>query len=193
MKKRLRIPIVPILLILCLSCSSGPDEPDPGQLELSVRNILELPTYEEVYRDIVFIGEQQKVLFFTTADKRVLFSVDIRIQAGIKNLDDIAIDITGENDEGTKRAVVYLPKSEVILADADENTIEQYFLKEQGGGISRLDYYNEINRKKEELVKSAAGSGMLSKADANARKLVQGFMALSGVEVAEFREAEIEK
>ncbi len=177
-----------ILMTVLLSCSGDDGNSAAEALELSVRNILEIPAYEQIYRDIVYIGEEQKVLFFTTTDKRLLFSVDIKIQAGIRNADNIKIELSGKTGDGQKAARVYVPRSEILLVDADESSIEQYFIKEQGGDISRLDYYNEINAKKDDLVKTAIESGLLEKADSNVQKLIRGFLELSGIHVSEFRE-----
>ena len=138
--------MIPVMLFS--ACAPEPQPPSAEQLEMSVREILELPTYEQVYRDIVYVGEKQKVLFITTIDKEVLFSIDIRVQAGVKNTDLIDVEITGNNENGMKTAVVYIPDTEILLVDADESSIEQYFLKEKGEEISRLEYYDEINRKK---------------------------------------------
>ncbi len=175
-------------LMLVLSC----DRPDPrtaDSLELSIRNILEMPTCEQIYRDIVYIGEQQKVLFIKTIDKRLLFSIDIRIQAGIQETDKIRISLAGADKNGRARAIVTMPKAVVLYADADEKTIEQYFIKEWGGEIARLDYYDEINRKKEEIIAAAQSSGLIEKAEANAEKLIRNFLLLAGIEVIEFRKA----
>lgn len=190
MKKMILKIILPIFMLpLFLTCGPASEAIPAETAELSIRNILEMPAYEQIYHDIVYIGEEQKVLFIKTTDKRVLFSIDIRIQAGIKNAGLININITGKNSYGRKTAVVSLPGSEILLADADENTIEQYFIKEWGGEISRLDYYDEINRKKEELVADAIRNGILEHADANIKNLIKGFLSLSDIDVIEFREA----
>ena len=176
-------------MLAAAACAPPQTKTSVESLELSVREILELPTYEQIYRDIVYVGEQQKILFITTTDKEVLFSIDIRVQAGIKNAGLITIEITGINENGTKSAVVHLPAAEVLLVDADEKSIEQYFIKERGGEISRLEYYDEINRKKEELIRTAIDAGLLKQADFNAQQLISSFLALSNIEVSSFREA----
>ncbi|MDC7226439.1 MAG: DUF4230 domain-containing protein [Spirochaetales bacterium] len=193
MKKRL-IPgfLLSFFLILLFSCGQKPAEYPADELEISVREILELPVYEQVYRDIVYIGEEEKVLFFTTTDKEVLFSVDIRIQAGIKHAEQISISLNAASESGQRTVMVNLPKSEIIFIDADESSIEQYFIKEKGEDISRLEYYDEINRKKEELVQTAIESGLLEYADLNAEKLIGSFLKLAGFETVQFRRFESE-
>lgn len=179
-------------LILFSACGQNTGAAVPDAVELSIRNILEMPAYEQIYHDIVYIGEEQKLFFIKTTDKRVLFSIDIRIQAGIKNAGLIDVKINGKNKEGRKTAAVSLPASEILLADADENTIEQYFIKEWGAEISRLEYYDEINRKKEELIDAAVRNGILKHADSNIKNLITSFLSLSDIDVIEFREVSSE-
>lgn len=177
-----------VLLITFQSCSS-PEPRTTASLELSIRSILEMPTCEQIYRDIVYIGEEQRVLFIKTLDKRLLFSVDIIIQAGIAQTDKIRITMKDGMDGAKAGAVVTIPKAEILYADADERTIEQYFIKEWGGEISRLDYYDEINRKKEELIREAEEGGLLERAEVNAEQLIRNFLTLADVDVIEFRKA----
>lgn len=185
-----KIPVIFFLLLLIstlTTCENDKGVQPPESMQLAIRNILELPSYEQIYRDIVYIGEEERILFIKTTDKRVLFSIDIRIQAGIKDVNKIVLTLTGKNASGIKTAVIDMPPSEILLVDADEKTIEQYFIKEWGGEISRLEYYDEIKRMKEELIKTSLESGILEKADANAEKLIKSFLGLSGIEVTEFR------
>ena len=173
--------------VLLLSGCSGTETVPPEEIELSIRNILEFPTCEQIYRDIVYFGEEQKVLFLTTVDKRLLFSVEIRIQAGIRRADLIDVKPAGISSSGKQQVIVSIPKAEILLADADENTIEEYFLKEWGGQISRLEYYDEISRKKDELCLHAVETGLLDRAADNAETLIRRLLAASGIEVVEFR------
>jgi hypothetical protein len=180
-----------LIVAALLGCSKA--EPRTADsLELSIRNILEMPTCEQIYRDIIYIGEEQKVLFIKTIDKRLLFSIDIKIQAGIKQTDEIRISLEGDRDNGKTGVIVTMPKAEILLVDADEKSIEQYFIKEWGGDISRLEYYDEIKRKKEELIKEAQSGGLLDRAETNAEKLIRNFLILADVEVIEFRKADNE-
>jgi hypothetical protein len=191
-KKKLILIFICFVSINIFSCRNNEPSVPPDSLQLSIRNILEIPVYEQIYRDIVYIGEEERILFFKTTDKKLLFSIDIRIQAGIRDAERISLEMTGEAENGLKTAVVDIPRSEILLVDADEKTIEQYFLKEWGGEISRLEYYDEIKRKKEELIQTAVDSGILEKADTNAEKLIKSFLALSNIEVTEFRMVENE-
>lgn len=192
MIKRYSLLILIMLIVAALLGCSKAEPRTADSLELSIRNILEMPTCEQIYRDIIYIGEEQKVLFIKTIDKRLLFSIDIKIQAGIKQTDEIRISLEGDRDNGKTGVIVTMPKAEILLVDADEKSIEQYFIKEWGGDISRLEYYDEIKRKKEELIKEAQSGGLLDRAETNAEKLIRNFLILADVEVIEFRKADNE-
>jgi hypothetical protein len=73
--------------------------------------------------------------------------------------------------------VVLLPEPELLLVDADESSIREYFLKEFGKSIGRLDYYDEIERGKERVRKEAIGRGILVKAEQNARDAITGLFS----------------
>ena len=158
---------------------SRPSVPD---MESRIREICEIPGYEYVYRDIIYIDEKASFLAIPTVDKRVLFAVDVRIQAGIDLNDGFTVDPVSR-----KAVRVGLPPARVLMADADEGSISQYFLKEYGGRVSRLEYYDEIERKKGELIDDAVSRGMLAKAEVNVRKVIENFLVLSGYETVEFK------
>jgi hypothetical protein len=130
-----------------------------------------MPTFEHVYRDVVFLDRERTFLIFKTVDAEVLFSIDVRVQAGIDLQDGFSVD--RKRREGL---TVTLPPAKILLVDADEESIHQYFLKEIGGGISRLDYYDEINLKKDDLIQDAVERGILQRATDNARLLIRSFL-----------------
>ena len=155
--------------------------PNTDDISTHVRSILELPTFEHVYRDVVYLDREKMFLIFKTVQTEVLFAIDVHIQAGLDLREGFLV--TGGRREGL---TVYLPKAKVLLADADESTIEQYFIKERGGSISRLEYYDEINKKKEELIQDAIERGILEKAEENARLLIKNFLKMGGFEDVSF-------
>lgn len=158
------------VLALTVGCTwVGQREID--EISRHIRSILELPTYEHVYRDVVYLDRERSFLIFKTMDTEVLFAVNVRIQAGIDLADGFSV--RRRLGDGL---IVQLPPAGILLADADEASIEQYFLKEIGGGISRLDYYDEISLKKDELTADAVERGILERANENARFLVQSFL-----------------
>ena len=92
---------ISILLILILTSCGTQKEVSYDTLETHVREILDLPTFEHVYRDIIYIGEET-FLFkkIKVAEKEVLFSIDIVVQAGIDFKDGVLLT-PGEKGEIT--------------------------------------------------------------------------------------------
>ncbi len=180
--KRNLIPLGIVVFLVLLTGCPLQQRPDIPELESRIREICEIPGYEHVYRDIIYIDEKTSFLAIPVVDKRLLFAVDVRIQAGI-DLNE------GFNVEKISRKAVRvtLPPPGVLLADADEESIHQYFLKEFGGQVSRLEYYDEIERKKKELITDAIQRGILVRAEANVRKVIENFLLLSGYDTVIFQ------
>lgn len=174
-----------LLVLLCtliLTACSGASRPDADVLEQRIRSILELPTYEQVYRDIVYVDRERSFLMFRTMHAQVLFSIDIRVQAGI----DLTEGVSVSPDSDDRRVTVKLPEAKVLLIDADERTIHQFFVKESGGNIERLEYYDEIDRIKSQIRDDAIDRDILSKAASNARSLITGLLTAAGFEEVRF-------
>jgi len=127
-----------------------------------MRRILLLPAYEHVYRDIIYFNEEKTFMFFKLYDKELLFSVNIRVQAGINLEKGFSLD-----NDGTHSIRITLPEPEILLIDADETTIKELFITEWGKEINRLDYYSEIENKKEAVAADAVKRGILVKAAQN--------------------------
>ena len=114
----------------------------------------------------------------------MLFSIEIRVKAGFDLSDGLSLT------KGSNRSTVLvaLPPARVLLVDADEATIEEYFVKELGGNIERLEYYDEINRIKEEIVSDAIQRDILVKATDNAHGLITQILLAAGYEEVRFVE-----
>jgi hypothetical protein len=152
-----------------------------GEMETRIRGILAVPTYEHVYRDVVYASQESRFLGIKTRENQTLFSVEIVVQAGLDLSRGFDLDFP---ETGT--AVVSLPGSEILEIDADERTIRQYFSKERGGDIDRLAYYDEIDAKKQFLREDAVSRGILTRADENARSLIRNLLEFAGFEDVRF-------
>ena len=145
--------------------------------------MLELPTYEQLYRDVIFLDRERSFLSIRTSQTQVLFSIDIRVQAGI----DFSRGIRLEPDGSDKKSIrVFLPEAVILLVDADETSIHQFFVKEVRGSIALLDYYDEIERAKEEIRADAIEREILLNAGLNAREIVKSFLEAAGFEEVSF-------
>ncbi|MFW5717895.1 MAG: DUF4230 domain-containing protein [Spirochaetota bacterium] len=147
------------------------------RLEDRIESLLELSTYEHIYRDLVYFGEERSFLFIKTVDRAVLFSVDIRVRAGV----DLARGVTVTPDRrDANRIYVRLPRPEILAVDADESSIEEYFIREQGGRIGLLELTDQLDEAKVRIAREAIDRGILDRADENARRLIAGFLAMAG-------------
>src|SRR6056297_3335694 len=180
----------PALIISVSLCACGfqtdTSRRAPTDVERQIRSVLELPSYEYLYRDIIYIADQAQFLGFRHKDTQLLFAVDVRLQAGV-NLQK-GVQVTPISARGLS---ISLPAAEILLIDADENTITQYFKKEFGGQIERLAYYDEISLSKERIRTDAIDRGVLTQAQSNAASVLRSLLQSQGfspVEV-EFRQS----
>lgn len=158
--------------------------PSPEELSARIRTILELPSVEYRYKEIVYVGEQKSFLFIPTSNKEVLFSVEIRVQAGL----DLQQPVIVKKDSlNPKKIYVSLPPAKILLVDVDEDTIHQYFVVEQGSRIHRMDYSKELESAKQRILQDAQQRGILSEADRQARILIQGILETAGFQEVEWR------
>jgi hypothetical protein len=180
MRSVTRICLAAILLILSSGCVQKKSVSIQG-LEEQARDIIRISGYEHIYRDIVYIGKRESVLGIPTMDKRLLFSIDIRVVAGIDAADGFAV--SPFSSEGI---TVALPAPKILLVDADEATIRQFFVREKGGKIQRLEYYDEIERSKARIAEDAVKRGILLKAEGNIRKLITDVFTAAGIKEIRF-------
>lgn len=183
--RRLRIvAAVGILVTLFSIAACSPTRRlDLVKVEDQLRDLLELRTYEHIYRDVVYFGEEKSFLFVTTVDREVLFAVDIRVQAGLDLSEGITL--TRDRSDG-RRIYVRLPEARVLSIDADERSIHEYFLHERGGKIGLLEIGDQLEAVKKATGEDAIERGILTRAEENARRLVRNFLALAGFTEVEF-------
>ncbi len=140
-----------------------------------MRRILLLPAYEHIYRDIIYFNEEKSFMFFKLYEKELLFSVNIRVQAGV-NLEK---GFSLVND-GTDSIRITLPEPEILLVDADETSIKELFITEWGKNINRFDYYSEIESKKEAVAADAVKRGILINAAQNIKFMLTNLFKSAG-------------
>jgi len=174
-------PLILLFAALVISCGYTKPEkvppPSPEALEQKVVTILELPTFEQNYREVIYLGDKKAILNVPTRDFRVLFSLDIQLEAGI----DLSKPWEIKTD-GWEELIITLPEPQILSIDADESTIHQYFIKEWGWGESfgRMDLYEEINHAKTRVKDEAIKRGVLDNARNNAETLVRQLFLMTG-------------
>jgi len=180
-KNWFNILLIIIFLTLVFSCTPGQNISKPV-IENQIRTILDLPTVEYVYREIIYVGQEARFFGIKHLDKRLLFSIDLIINAGI----DLTkgIEIRNVIDGSIQ---IILPEPEILEIDADESTIYQFFVKEWGDKVSHLDYYDEIVKSKNNIKKDAIERGILIKAKNNAENIISKIFSVYGVTNISFK------
>lgn len=181
--RRIGAAAAPILLLFLLSgllLSTGcavDSAASLSRIEQRIRGLLEIHTFEHLYREVVYFGEERSLLFLRTMDRRVLFSINIRVRAGVDLRD--GFELRGDSLR-PERLFVRLPTARILLVDADERSIEQYFVREQGGAIRWLELADHLESVKETVRQDAIERGILLRADQNAERVVRNMLELAG-------------
>lgn len=131
-----------------------------------IRNLEELVTARQVYRDVIYTEVKENFI----VDKRALFTINYVVTAG----SDLSGGVNIKTDN-RKITLVY-PYPEILSVDADENSIDEYFSLERFGKLKQSDYLNIIYDEKERIRKEALDSGILERADMNLRNLLKGIL-----------------
>ncbi|MCX7788490.1 MAG: DUF4230 domain-containing protein [Spirochaetes bacterium] len=179
--RTLFLALTTLFILLTVGCQRFPSLLEE-ELSTRIRAILELPSVEYRYKEIVYVGEQKSFLFLPTSNKEVLFSVEIRVQAGV----DLQQPFTVKRDIRNPRKIhVTLPPAKILLLDVDETTIQQYFVVEQGSRIHRMDYSKELESAKQRILQDALKRGILTEAEQQTRILIKGILETAGFEAGE--------
>ncbi len=172
--------LVTVSLLVLAGCDTDDADPRGLPLERRISSLLELHTVEYVYRDIVYFGEQESFLgIFRTRDQQLLFAVRLRVQAGV----DLSKGVEVLRDPDNPRmALVRIPSPEVLLVDAEEGSIEQFFVRERGGSIEWDQVSAEMESVKERVKADAVEKGILNRAEENAVELIEEVLGVAGFE-----------
>ncbi len=173
-------------IVTAIGCSNNQFR-ELDVVQRQIRSVLELPSYEHVYHEVIYLGEESSFLGIKTRDKRLLFSLDMHVLAGI-DLDKGIKLIPGKKGS----LEVTLPPPAVLLIDADEESIHQYFILERGSAVTQTDFYREIEASKASIMEDALQRGILQKARENARDMVRSILQGAGFSDIRFAEARSE-
>jgi len=175
--------VITFILILSALTACTPQKKNVAALEQGLTDLLELRTYEQVYHAVGYLNRQQSILFFKTIDRELLYAVDIHIQAGIDLRTGVRI-VESPFDRGV--LTVFLPAARVLISDADESSIRRYFSRSLGGEVSLLEYGDQIAELKQRAEQQAVDSGILQRAEENARAVVRSYLLQAGVREVRF-------
>ena len=164
-------------MLLLFAC-----EPSISQKESLVRDqlesVLELHSYEYLYREILYFGEQETVLgFIPTRDRRFLFRVDFRVSAGVDLSEGFEID-----SSNSSQIHIRLPEPEILSIDAQESSIRQYLNQSFGGELQYLEISDLLEQARESLAEDATRRGILAEAKREAEALVRTLLSGLGIQ-----------
>jgi hypothetical protein len=173
-----------LFVFLLIACTPGMD---PSEVQHRIQSLFELPTVEMVFRDVIYHKSHQQVFGVVNYDFReTLFRVSIRIQAGF-DLSSPKFAVVRDQ----QRVTIKLPPPTILLVDADDESLYEYFARDNSIGWQNLQ-----NAKKKQLEQAqirAVQLGILNEAKRNARlRLAELMNTLSiqdwDLEIAENKE-----
>lgn len=124
----------------------------------------------ENQNQITIIGKDINIPF---TGKRFIVAYDGRIKAGI-DIGQAQIDI----DEDARAITIALPKSEIISHETFEDTLVVLDETKNVFNPISIENYNEfVSEQKDSMEKKAIERGLLTNADAEAKRMVQSFLS----------------
>lgn len=124
----------------------------------------------ENQNQITIIGKDINIPF---TGKRFIVAYDGRIQAGI-DIGQAQIDI----DEDARAITIALPKSEIISHETFEDTLVVLDETKNVFNPISIENYNEfVSAQKDSMEEKAIERGLLTNADAEAKRMVQSFLS----------------
>jgi len=140
-----------------------------------LRELRQLKTVSQIYRSVIYVEEKN----FWRGNKQVLFTVEYLVTAGVDFSKGLELR---ELSDGLLQ--VRMPSAEIFISDADETSIHQMYLRENSflNPIRMGDYMSQIILQGEANKQAALDSGILQRAEANARIAVVRILKLGDYE-----------
>lgn len=175
-----------LLLFLAVSCAA-PRTWDPQSAQEGVRKIFQLSAAEMVFHEVIYHYNESRWFFVTYGTKETLFSIDLKVQGGF----DLAEGWTVEPGNDQKLVTVTFPAPKILLVNAVDSSIQEYFAAGEPLGYERLRGLLKDRSKKIET--EAVSRGLLDRSRAQARTFAQAFFHSLGFErvVVQFRDPAI--
>lgn len=160
--------IAVLLIVIGPKNPSPPSPPDPPTIKFEFKDVGELVTQEWYGRMLEDSSKDRKILNAISipfTESRLIFSIDVEVLAAV-DFEDIEYEISDKKE----KVIVTLPHSEVYKAYEVQNSFVAYLDEESW--FTNIDA-TEQQKLKDKIVekgkKQAIESGMLEKADKNAK------------------------
>ena len=175
-KKKTKIPYLLIILSLLIAAvivvfTVSIQNSKLIKIEERIKDLEELVTAQHIYRNVIYTEIKEN--FFV--DKRSLFTINYIVTAGV----DFSKGLEIKTYKNSIR--VRYPKPEILSIDADEGSIDQYFVVERFGKLKQSDYLNIVFDEKDRIREDAINAGILERADKNLKTLITGLLRQGGI------------
>lgn len=170
--------IIVALLLLCSSCGQSLEE-KMNQKFSTMREMAELGTVEYTIRKIVMADDEA---FYTVGDRKILFSCQATMKAGI-SLADFNVENVKVN-EAEKSVEVALPKAKVLAFNmpAEKIKLEYEKVGTFRSNFTADDRNNLLRQGEKAILDDAANLGILKDAEENARVFFETLLKQVGFE-----------
>ena len=155
-----------------------PRLPNDAEIRAQIERIGTLRTGEYLYRDVVFFDGPDRPLGIRVTE--LLFSVELVVSTGV----DLTTGVQA-NAAGAGTLAVTVPAPRIVRVDADEQTIEQLFVRERLASIDFAQVGSELERAKERVASDAVQRGALRRAESRAREVIDALARSRGYSGAE--------
>jgi hypothetical protein len=141
-------------------------------MEQRLKELRQLKTVSQTYRSVIYIEEKS----FWLGLKQVLFTLEYEVTAGVDFSRGIELSPLPDNSVSVR-----MPPAEIFDSDADETTIREMFLREQSffNPVRMGDYLPQVIEQGEANRRAALESGILARAESNARMAVVRVLRLA--------------
>lgn len=150
-----------------------PRLPSDVEVRAQIERIGTLRTGEYLYRDVVFFDGPDRPLGIRVTE--LLFSVELVVSTGIDLTTGVQV-----SKAGADTLAVTVPAARIVRVDADEQTIEQLFVRERWASIDFTQVGNELERAKERVAVDAVERGALRRAESRARQIIDALARSRG-------------
>ena len=175
-----------ILLWSLVAVSCTPADPWV-KTRSEIRQIFELPLVEMDFRQVIYHSKDRAWWNILESRREALFTVPVRIQAGFNLSQGYSI----EPFESQKTIEVVFPAPQILMGDADDESLEQYFSLPASGSLTPQELQSLLSQAVESAKAEALNSGILDLARTDATNFLTSFFGVLGFDTVILRIQEV--
>ncbi len=145
---------------------------DAKMIRESLGDMGTLVTADYSFTQVENYTKTKKVFSLIDVNSSFLYSYDGVVYAGV-NFKGITVD----KNEDTKKITIKVPKADITAVEIDYNSFKVYSEKEGFLNPFKIEDYNMAQKEFDDKARTMAKEkGLLTKADANAKKIIETFV-----------------